>query len=121
PMGNAFESKVPSTFLAGLGNIKKDFQPAWAKEPAAGENFSVELTPRDAQGGLEKLNLVIDRKDFKILQAKIQDVMGNITDIRFSKIQFDNRLPDSLFAFVPPKGVEVFQMPGAQPRTPTEK
>ena len=114
-MTQAFQSKVPSTFLAGLGNLKKDFDLKWAKEPSGKENYSLELTPREAQGSLEKLFLIVDRESFKILQARIQDVMGNITQIGFSKIQFDNHLPDSLFTFTPPPGVEVFNMPGAAP------
>ncbi len=113
--GQAFQSKVPSSFLAGLGNLKRDFQARWAKEPSPEENLVLELTPLEAQGSLEKLFLVIDRRNFRILQARIQDIMGNITEITFSKIQFDNRLSDSLFNFVPPRGVEVFQMPGASP------
>ena len=115
PVTNAFQSRVPSSFLAGLGNLQQDFQARWAKEPSSKENYFLELTPQEAQGSLEKLFLLVDRESFKILQAKIQDVMGNVTQMSFSKIQFDNRLPDSLFTFTPPKGVEVIQMPGAPP------
>ncbi len=121
PMTQAFQSKAPSTFLAGIGNLKKDFQARWGKEPSPKENYSLELTPQEAQGSLEKLFLLVDRESFKILQARIQDVMGNVTQISFSKIQFDNRLPDSLFTFTPPPGVEVFKMPGASPAGQTTK
>ena len=121
PMSQAAQGKVPSTFLAGLGNLKLDFQARWGKEPSPQENYFLELTPNEFQGSLEKLFLLIDRENFRILQAKIQDVMGNTTQISFSKAQFDNRLPDSLFTFTPPKGVEVFQMPGASPPGKTGK
>ena len=121
PMSQAAQGKVPSTFLAGLGNLQIDFQIRWAKEPSPQEPYYLELTPNEFQGSLEKLFLLIDRENYRILQAKIQDVMGNTTQISFSKIQFDNRLPDSLFAFTPPKGVEVFQMPGASPPGKTGK
>jgi len=59
--------------------------------------------------------LVVERDSFKILQAKVQDVMGNTTQINFSKIKFNNNLSDSLFNFTPPKDVEVFTLPGAAP------
>ena len=121
PMTNAFQSKAPSTFLAGIGNLKKDFQARWGKEPSPKENYSLELNPQETQGSLEKLFLLVDRESFKILQARIQDVMGNVTQISFSKIQFDNRLPESLFTFTPPQGVEVFHMPGASPAGQTAK
>lgn len=112
PMTQAFQAKTPSTFLAGIGNLQRDFKAHFLQEPSAGKNYSLELIPFEPQGNLEKLFLMVDPKDFKILQARIQDLMGNITQITFSKIQFDNKLPDSLFIFAPPPGVEVFNMPG---------
>jgi len=115
PMSRAFQSKVPSTFLAGIGNLKRDFKARWAQEPSSQEHYLLELTPQESQGGLEKLVLLVDRENFKIHQARIQDLMGNVTQINFSKIQFNNRLSDSLFSFTPPKGVEIFQMPGTSP------
>ena len=93
-MSQTVQGKVPSTFLAGLGNLKRDFQARWAKEPSGKEPYSIELTPREIQGSLEKLYLLVDRENYHILQAKIQDVMGNTTQIRFSRIQFDNRLSE---------------------------
>jgi len=120
-MSQAVQGKVPSTFLAGLGNLQRDFQARWVKEPSPREPYSLELTPQDIQGSLEKLFLLVDRESYQILQARIQDVMGNTTQISFSQIQFDHRLPDSLFTFSPPKGVEVFNLPGASPAGQTGK
>lgn len=113
PMTQAFQSKAPETFLAGLGNLKKDFQARFSKEPTPGANYSLEFTPLESQGGLEKLFLVVERGSFKIGQAKIQDAMGNITQINFTKVKFNNNLSDALFTFTPPPGVEVFRMPGS--------
>ncbi len=115
PMTQAFQSKAPSTFLAGVGNLKKDFQARFLQEPTPATNYYLELTPIEAQGSLEKLFLTVERDSFKILQAKVQDAMGNITQIHFSKIQFNNNLSDSLFRFTPPKDAEVFTMPGSPP------
>jgi outer membrane lipoprotein carrier protein len=112
PMTQAFQTKTPSTFLAGIGNLQKDFKARFLEDPSSGRNYSLELTPHEAQGNLEKLFLTVDKEDFKILQARIQDIMGNLTQMTFSKIQFDNNLPDSLFTFIPPPGVESFNMPG---------
>jgi len=120
-MPQAFQSKAPATFLAGIGNLKRDFQARFLKEPSSGKDYSLELIPLEAQGSLEKLFLIVERETFKILQAKVQDVMGNVTQMNFSKIQFDNHLSDSLFTFTPPKGVEVFNLPGSAPAPGTEK
>ena len=112
PMTQAFQSKAPSTFLAGIGNLKKDFQARFLQEPTPATDYYLELTPIEAQGSLEKLFLTIENETFRILQAKVQDAMGNITQISFSRIKFNNNLSDSLFTFTPPPGVEVFKMPG---------
>jgi outer membrane lipoprotein carrier protein len=120
-MTQAFQSKTPSTFLAGIGNLKRDFQARFIQDPSSGKIYSLELTPLEAQGSLEKLFLLVDRENFKILQAKVQDAMGNVTQINFFKIQFDNNLSDSLFTFTPPKGVEVFHLPGSNPAPGTEQ
>jgi len=117
----AFQSRAPSTFLAGIGNLKKDFSARFVQEPPSEKDYALELTPLEAQGSLEKLFLVVERETFKILRAKIQDAMGNITQISFSKIQFDNRLSDDLFTFTPPKGVEVFRLPASAPSGETER
>jgi outer membrane lipoprotein carrier protein len=117
----AFQSRTPNTFLAGLGNLKRDFQARFEQEPSPGKDYFLEMTPLETHGSLEKLFLQVDEKTFNILRAKIQDVMGNVTEIRFTDIQFDNRLPDDLFTFSPPPGVEVFRMPGAPPAGPNGK
>jgi outer membrane lipoprotein carrier protein len=120
-MTQAFQSKTPSTFLAGIGNLKKDFQARFVQDPASGTPYSLELTPLEAQGGLEKLFLLVEPGTFNILQAKIQDAMGNVTQMNFTKIRFNNNLADSLFTFTPPQGVEVFTMPGTAPSGGVEK
>lgn len=120
-MAQAFQSKAPSTFLAGIGNLQQDFQAQWPKEPSSGSDYILELIPKEAQGSMEKLILVVERDAFRILQARVQDVMGNITQIRFSKIQFNNNLSNSLFHFTPPKDAEVFILPGAEPAGVMEK
>jgi outer membrane lipoprotein carrier protein len=120
-MTQAFQSKAPSTFLAGIGNLRKDFQARFVKNPAPGNPYSLELTPLEAQGGLEKLFLLVDPETFNIHQAKIQDAMGNITQMNFTQIRFNNNLADSLFTFTPPQGVEVFTMPGTAPSGGVEK
>lgn len=116
PMTEAFQAKTPSTFLAGIGNLKGEFKARFLQEPSRGKPYALELTPIEVQGNLEKLFLTVDPRNFKILQARIQDLMGNITQITFSKIQFDNQLPDSLFSFTPPPGTEVITMPAAPSR-----
>lgn len=113
PMSQAFQSKAPQTFLAGLGNLKKDFQARFLKDPSAGADYSLEFIPIENQGSLEKLFLVVEKGSFKISQAKIQDAMGNVTTINFSKVKFNNKLADTLFYFTPPPGIEVFKMPGS--------
>jgi outer membrane lipoprotein carrier protein len=120
-MAQAFQSQTPTTFLAGLGNLKRDFQARFGQAPSPGKDYFLEMTPLESHGSLEKLFLQVDQKTFHILRAQIQDVMGNVTEIRFADIHFDNRLPEDLFTFSPPEGVEVFRLPGGAPAGPIGK
>ena len=120
-MAQAFQSQTPTTFLAGLGNLKRDFHARFEQKPSPGKDYFLEMTPLETLGSLEKLFLQVDEKTFDIVCAKIQDVIGNVTEICFTDIQFDNHLSDDLFTFSPPPGVEVFRLPGAPPAGPTRK
>ena len=73
-MAQAFQSQTPTTFLAGLGNLKRDFQARFGEEPSPGKNYLLEMTPLEAHGSLEKLFLQVDEKTFNILRAQIRDV-----------------------------------------------
>jgi outer membrane lipoprotein-sorting protein len=69
------------------------------------------LVPKSPDLGVEKLHLVIEPASFQILQCSFTDNFGNLTRIRFRNIRTNSRLPDHLFSFKPPRGVEIHKVP----------
>ncbi|MBA4397343.1 MAG: hypothetical protein C0394_08175 [Syntrophus sp. (in: bacteria)] len=107
-----YQSKVILRFLSGTGKLREDFEIKYAAPQIAdkeGHHLLV-LTPKRADLGIERLHLTVDRSSFQILQCSFSDAFGNLTRIRFRNIRTNNQLPESLFHFKPPRGVEIFNV-----------
>ncbi len=121
-------------FLQGLGRISKDFEVIFSPQRVdqAG-NFILELTPRRASVSIEKLFMVVSRDaamrhtfvkqgrndfapnrqelQFPILSTTVIDHEGNQTTMEFSNVKTNSRLPDLIFYFSVPPGINVVQPP----------
>ncbi len=106
---NVFTSGQAIRFLAGIGKLKDEFNIRYAKPQQDGSgNYLLEMTPRaGAEAGARKLIATVDPKTFFIIGANFRDSFGNSTTIRFHNIKTNNELPDTLFIFEPPAGVEI--------------
>jgi outer membrane lipoprotein-sorting protein len=56
------------------------------------------------------LILTIDGRTFLIIQCWFNDALGNTTRLRFSDTRLNTGIPDHVFTFKPPEGVEVVNM-----------
>lgn len=104
-------------FLMGEGNLKRDFKLLQVKESKSlNENvYILELLPKEPHPALTKLVLIVDQKNFFIIQTDVIDEVGNVTRTRFSDIKINTNLPVHLFRFNVPPGVEVLRMEGLSP------
>lgn len=117
----------PLTFLTALGNLSRDFRISWA-EPSqdAKGNYVLELRPRHPSAMIQRL-LVVVRRDavdatrrgktgsiFPILSTTVFDPSENRTHIEFSNVRVNRGVPDTLFDFTPPAGVEVVRPTGQE-------
>jgi outer membrane lipoprotein carrier protein len=95
-----------------MGKLQDDFQIEYAAPKTTDKegHYLLILTPRQPDPGINRLHITIDRNSFQILQCGFTDAFGNSTRIRFQNISTNNQLPESLFHFKPPKGVEIFNM-----------
>ena len=98
------------SFLAGLGKVREEFtvrflNPA-AKVDGAGRPV-LDLTPKNPTPLLTRLVLTVDPKDYIVRVAVLYDQLGNTVTMNFTRVTPNGGLPDSLFAFVPPKGASV--------------
>jgi outer membrane lipoprotein carrier protein len=107
-----YQSKVILRFLSGMGKLREDFQIEYAAPQATDKegHYLLVLTPKQADLGIDRLHLTVDRNSFQILQCRFSDAFGNLTRIRFQNISTNNQLPESLFHFKPPRGVEIFNV-----------
>jgi outer membrane lipoprotein carrier protein len=107
-----YKSKLVIRFLSGIGKLKEDFQIRYATPAATDKsgNYLLVLTPKQADLGVDRLNMTVDRTSFHIIQCSFFDAYGNLTRIRFQNIKTNNHLSESLFHFKPPRGVEIFNV-----------
>ena len=106
-VGNALDNgtSISNNFLAGMGNLKKDFE----IEMAEGDNNAhiLKLNPKTAQPNLQKLYIAVDKKTFLVIRTIVYDMLGNETKVIFEKIKTNQSLSGSIFKFKIPEGVKV--------------
>lgn len=109
PLGQAFQSSTPVTFLAGLGKVERDFNATLARnEP---EQWVLTLTPKQKDTGVGTLELGVRKSDASVAEARIVDAAGTTTRILFSGERRNVTLAPDLFHFAPPPGVDVVKPP----------
>lgn len=104
--------RTPLAFLAGEGDLRREFDLTGFNESlsAAEGHWVLELIPKESTATLAKLVLTVDKRNFYVQQADVVDGLGNVTRTRFLNIKTNLSLPDSLFHFTVPPGVEVLRM-----------
>ena len=109
---NLVKEKTPLAFLAGEGNLKRDFSLVGFNEAVSPkeENYVVELAPKEPHAGLSKLVLTVDKKTYYVVQADVIDGLGNITRTRFMELKTNLGLQSSFFNFSIPPGAEVMKV-----------
>ena len=109
-----FVSDVPSDdsastsalFLAGKGDISRDFTAAFTDTPVPGAT-ALKLTPRKAQPDYEYLVLAIDPKTSQIRALVTRDRQGGTATLVFSNMKENRQIADKEFVFHIPRGVTV--------------
>jgi outer membrane lipoprotein-sorting protein len=106
------KEKTPLAFLAGEGELRQDFDLLNFSESVSpkGDQFVLELTPKDPNAALSKLVLTVNKKSYYVVQTDVFDGLGNVTRTRFIDIKTNVGLPDSFFQFSIPPGAEVLKM-----------
>jgi outer membrane lipoprotein carrier protein len=94
---------TPAQLLSSRADLERDFTLVDAGS-ADGLQW-VALTPHDTQAGFEEIRLGFDERDLRSMELK--DNFGQTTRLEFSHLQRNPALPDALFHFTPPPGVDV--------------
>jgi outer membrane lipoprotein carrier protein len=107
PAGN--EATTPALFLAGKGNLARDFAPSFTELPAgaAPGTRALKLLPKAHQSDYDWLVVLADPATFVLRGLVYGDPQGGTTSFFFQNLQENAVLADKEFEFKPPRGVDV--------------
>ena len=111
-------SSTPASFLAGDGDLTRDFDARYADSArppgglstgagASDDAWVVDLVPRRAGADYEMLTLAIDPVSLDLRRLASTDLQGGVSTYVFANLQQNQSLSDTFFVFDAPRGVEV--------------
>ena len=105
-------------FLAGLGGLDKNFSVRLDKTlPEEAPFYQLVLKPKTPQPDLQQIQVRVSKTTFLPVEFSFDNLMGDETRFRFSRMQTGVSLSGSFFEFIPPKGTQVVsQSPVLPPR-----
>ena len=100
------QAASPAMFLAGKGDIVRDFSAEYADSAVPGA-VALKLTPRRGQTDYEYLIVAVDPASLQIRSLTTRDRQGGDSTLIFSNLKENQRISDKEFAFRIPRGVDV--------------
>ena len=100
------QASTPALFLAGKGDIARDFTAAYADSPVAGAT-ALKLTPKRPEAEYEYFVLAVDPKTLQWRALTTRDRQGGESTLIFSNLKENQGSADKEFAFRIPRGVDV--------------
>jgi outer membrane lipoprotein carrier protein len=105
---DADQATTPALFLAGKGDIARDFTAAYAEGGPPG-TVALKLTPRKSEPEYEYLVVALDPKTLQIRALTTRDRQGGESTLTFSNMKENTGISDKTFAFQIPRGVDVIR------------
>jgi outer membrane lipoprotein carrier protein len=102
------QATTAALFLAGKGDIGRDFVATYADSPIPGA-VALKLTPRRSQPDYEYLVVTLDPATLQIRALTTIDRLGGDSTLTFSNLKENRGLSDKQFVFRVPSGVKVVQ------------
>jgi len=103
---NSNEVSTALLFLAGRGDLTRDFSASVPDQQPAGE-WRLLLKPKAPQADFKTLTLDVDRATLALRGFTVVDDQGSISKFRFMNLRENRGLTDKEFEFTIPKGVEL--------------
>jgi outer membrane lipoprotein carrier protein len=103
------EAPTPTLFLAGKGNVTRDFTPSLVDAPpgAPAGSRALKLVPKAKQRDYDWLVLVLDPATLSIRGLQTVDAQGGKSSFSFANLKENVGLADKDFVFKIPRGVDV--------------
>jgi outer membrane lipoprotein carrier protein len=105
------QATTPTLFLAGKGNLTRDFTPSLVDLPAgmAAGTRALKLIPKTRQRDYDWLVLVVDPGTLAIRGLVTVDAQGGQSTFAFDNLKENVGLADKEFVFKIPRGVDVVE------------
>ena len=100
------QATTPVLFLAGKGDIGRDFTAAYAETSPAGTT-ALKLTPRRPEAEYEYLVVAVDPVTLQIRALTTRDRQGGDSALTFDNLKENRGISDKAFVFRIPRGVDV--------------
>jgi outer membrane lipoprotein-sorting protein len=97
---------TPAMFLAGKGDIIRDFASTFEAGPPAGA-VALKLTPKKIEPEYEYLVVTVDAKTLQLRGLTTKDRQGGLSTLIFSNLKENTGISDKDFVFRVPRGVDV--------------
>lgn len=99
----------PALFLAGKGNITRDFAATFGEVPqgAPPGTQALKLVPKVAQSDYDWLLILVDQKSLTLRGLVTGDPQGGTSSLMFTNLKENVGAADKDFVFVMPRGVDV--------------
>ncbi len=102
---DASKASTPALLLSGDIDLEENYT---LKQQGKDEDLQwVKLTPKDEDSSFKYVLIGLDNDQLGGME--LSDNFGQLTRIYFSKVKKNPQLDDSLFEFIAPKGVDVFE------------
>ena len=103
------ETTTPALFLAGKGNLARDFTPSLIGNPpgSAANGRSLKLVPKSRQPDYDWLIFTLDPATLAIQGLVTMDAQGGESAFFFTNLKENTGVADKDFAFSIPRGVDV--------------
>ena len=105
PIESVYSSNTPALFLAGQGILTDIFYVVQVLTEK--DKFIAVFTPKEVESSLSRLVLRANKNNYQITGATVYDKLGNKTSIKFRSIRINEEIPESVFNFEVPAGVEI--------------
>ena len=105
PIESVYSSNTPALFLAGQGILTDIFNVVQVLTEK--DTFVAVFTPKEVESSLSRLVLRANKNNYQITGSTVYDKLGNKTSIKFRSIRINEKIPESVFNFEVPAGVEI--------------
>ena len=100
------QATTPALFLAGKGDIVRDFSASYA-QPTVPGTLALKLAPRRTEPDYEYLVVAVDPTSLQIRALTTRDHEGGESTLVFTNLKENQGISDKVFAFRIPRGVDV--------------